>query len=367
MPLRLAFVTSTPLDVVRGSGTFHGIATLARALEALGCEVQLVTPRLRWPVYTLERLWFNERLRWRDFGGFDVVVGFDMDGYRLAGGSGGLHVASIKGVIADEMRFERGATRASMCIQAACERRHVRRASLVMTTSHYAAGRLQELYGLTEKPRIVPEAIDLEGWRERFAQNPAAPDPGQFTVLSVCRFYPRKRLELLLEAAQRLRGRIPELQVRIVGGGPEAGRLRRIWREKRLEKTVRWLGDVSPDALAREYQRCDVFVLPSVQEGFGIVFLEAMAAGKPIVAARAGAAPEVVAQGLLAKPENAESLARAIARLHQDRALRDSLAERGWRAVEQFDAPKVAQAFLGELSAYEPDRKFRLDAGPDAP
>jgi len=50
-----------------------------------------------------------------------------------------------------------------MCIQAACERRHVRRASLVMTTSHYAAGRLQELYGLTEKPRIVPEAIDLEG------------------------------------------------------------------------------------------------------------------------------------------------------------------------------------------------------------
>ncbi|MGO9096431.1 MAG: glycosyltransferase family 4 protein [Bryobacteraceae bacterium] len=365
--MRLAFVTSTPLDVVRGSGTFHGIATLARALEALGCQVQLVTPSLRWPVYTLERLWFNERLRWRDFRGFDAVVGFDMDGYRLAGGFGGLHVASIKGVIADEMRFERGATRATMGIQAACERRHVRRASLVTTTSHYAAGRLQELYGLSEKPRIVPEAIDLAGWRERFQRNPAAPDPSQFTVLSVCRFYPRKRLELLLEAAQRLRGRIPELQVRIVGGGPEAGRLRRLWREKRLEKTVRWLGDVSPEALAREYQCCDVFALPSVQEGFGIVFLEAMAAGKPIVAARAGAAPEVVAQGLLAEPEDAEALTEAIARLHQDRALCDSLAQRGLRVVGQFDAPKVAQAFLAELSAYDPDRKFRFDARQDAP
>lgn len=367
MPLRLAFLTSTPLDVVRGSGTFHGIATLARALEALGCQVQLVTPRLRWPVYTLERLWFNERLRWLDFGGFDAVVGFDMDGWRVAGRSGGLHVASIKGVIADELRFERGATRATLAIQSACERRHVRRAGLVMTTSQYAAGRLQELYGLAEKPRIVPEAIDLAGWRERFGRNLAAPDPGQFTVLSVCRFYPRKRLELLLEAAERLRSRIPELRVRIVGGGPEAGRLQRIWREKRLEETVRWLGDVSPDALAREYQLCDVFALPSIQEGFGIVFLEAMAAGKPIVAARAGAAPEVVTQGLLAEPEDAESLAESIARLHQDRALCDSLAQTGLRLVQQFDAPKVAQAFLAELSAYEPDRKFRLDAGPDAP
>jgi glycosyltransferase involved in cell wall biosynthesis len=347
--LRLAFVTSTPLDVVRGSGTFHGIATLGHALVPLVCEVEFITPRLRLPIYTLERLWFNEQLRWRDFSGFDAVVGFDMDGYRIAGVYGRPHIASIKGVIADELRFERGLTRQTLALQAACERRHVRRADLVITTSRYAAGRLQSLYGLAEMPRIVPEAIDLAGWRERFARNPAAPNPDKFTVLSVCRFYPRKRLELLLEAAARLRGRIPELDIRIVGGGPEASRLRRIWREKRLEATVHWLGDVSAEALAREYQRCDVFALPSVQEGFGIVFLEAMAAGKPIIAARAGAAPEVVAHGLLAEPEDAESLAEAIARLHGDRALGRSLAESGLRQVEQFDAPRVARAFLEEI------------------
>jgi glycosyltransferase involved in cell wall biosynthesis len=71
-----------------------------------------------------------------------------------------------------------------------------------------------------------------------------------------------------------------------------------------------------------------------------------MAAGKPIVAARAGAAPEVVAQGLLAEPEDAESLAEAIARLHGDRELGRSLAESGLRQVEQFDAPRVARAFV---------------------
>ncbi len=78
--MRLAFLTSTPLDVVRGSGTFSGISTLARALGDLGSTIEFFTPRLHLPVYTLERLWFNERLRPRDFSRFDAVIGFDMDG-----------------------------------------------------------------------------------------------------------------------------------------------------------------------------------------------------------------------------------------------------------------------------------------------
>lgn len=341
--MRLAFVTATPLDVIRGSGTFSGVSTLARALETLGCAVERFTPRRRLPVYTLERLWFNETLRTSDFRDFDAVIGFDMDGWRIAGRGGPLHIASIKGVIADEARFECGLTRRTMAVQAACERRHVDRADAVFTTSRYAAARIREFYGPAVAPAIVPELIDLARWRGLFARNAASPDPARFTVLSVCRFYRRKRLPLLLEAARRLRGRIPGLRVRIVGGGPEGTKLRR-------DRTIEWLGDVSQDALAREYQQCDVFCLPSVQEGFGIVFLEAMAAGKPIVAARAAAAPEVVPQGLLAEPEDAASLAEAIARLHASPRLRDELAAAGRAAVERFDAPRVAREFLAAIS-----------------
>jgi glycosyltransferase involved in cell wall biosynthesis len=109
-----------------------------------------------------------------------------------------------------------------------------------------------------------------------------------------CRFYPRKRLDVLLQAAALLRTTIPKLEIRIVGNGPEYKRLQRICLELDLSPVVQWLGDMPFATLAEEYNRAHVFCLPSVQEGFGIVFLEAMAAGKPIVAARAAAVAEVV-------------------------------------------------------------------------
>lgn len=354
--MRLAFVTATPLEVTRGSGTFRGIYTLAQALRALGVEIVFVTPRLPLPVFTLRRLLFNERLRWFGTPEADVVVGFDMDGYRIAGRGAQPHVASIKGIIADEMRFERGWTRASMALQAACEARHVRRADLVITTSRYAASRLRSLYGLDRDPVIVPELLDLAGWRALLARHPAPQDGPRFTVLTVCRFYPRKRLPVLLEAAALLRDRIPSLEVRIVGGGPEERRLRRLAHRLRLEGQVRWLGNVSEEELAREYNRADVFCLPSVQEGFGIVFLEAMAAGKPIVAARAAAVPEVVPQGLLVEPDDARALATGLEHLWRDASLRRRLVEQGFELVEQYDAPRVASRFLDLMRAVTSSR-----------
>jgi len=352
--MRLGFLTATPLNPIGGSGTFAGVSALAGGLRALGIEVEIVAPRSRLPVYTARRLWFNEQIRRRRWDAFDLVVGFDMDGYRIAGRTGRPHVASIKGVIADEMRFERGLAQLSMSIQAACEAQHVRRADLVMTTSRYAAGRLQEFYGIRRSPVIVPELIDLAAWRELFRRNPASPNPEEFTVLAVGRFYPRKRLDILLEAAARLRGEIPGLRVRIVGRGPEWNRLQVMWRRLGLETTVRWLGDLSQDELAREYRRCDVFCLPSVQEGFGIVFLEAMAAGKPIVAARAAAVPEVVEDGLLVEPESAAALAGGLGRLYQDAGLRGRLAEAGAKTVAKYNTPAVTQQFLSACGGTPP-------------
>jgi len=368
----IRFLTSTPMNVYQGSGTYVGIETLARSLQTLGVRVDIVSPEYQLPILTLQRLLYNQVLRFRQKKDYDVTVGFDMDGYTLAGrtkaGASGqsrtIHVASIKGVIADEMRFESGLTRMTMEIQAACEATHIRRADLVVTTSEYSARRIQELYRVTQPPRIIPELIDLAAWAD-LARNNTPPAPtGKFIVLTVCRFYPRKRLPVLLAAASRLRTRIPNLEVRIVGGGPEENRLRAICRNQNLDDIVVWRKNISGSELAREYSQCHVFSLPSVQEGFGIVFLEAMANGKPIVAARAGSTPEVVQHGLLAAPDSDAELADAIERLYREPVLREALGRAGREFVQRFDSPVVARMFLRELEALIASKANPANASP---
>jgi glycosyltransferase involved in cell wall biosynthesis len=91
--------------------------------------------------------------------------------------------------------------------------------------------------------------------------------------------------------------------------------------------------------------------MPSVQESFGIVFLEAMAAGKPIVAVRAASVPEVVKHGMLVEPDSDEALAEGIERLYKDPALRAALVDESWRWVERFDGPLVAAQFMNVLGS----------------
>jgi len=346
--LRIRFLTSTPLDIRRGSGTYVGIHVLARALQALGHQVDFETPRVRLPIYTLQRLLFNRSLS--AAAPHDLTVGFDMDGYRIA--SAPNHIASLKGVIADEVRFESGLTRLTMSVQARCERLHVERAALVLATSRYSAERAREFYNLRQTPAVVPELIDLAEWRRLLAQQQPV-QHSRFTIFFVGRFYRRKRVEVLLRAAAALRPRIPNLEVRLVGAGPCGPQLTALATDLKLDDTVTWLGDVSRSQLIAEYQRADLFCLPSVQEGFGIVLLEAMAAGKPIVAARAGAIPEVVPHGMLVEPENAEALADGIEEIYRAPEKRAALANTGAAWVEQFDAPRVAQLFLDAITARE--------------
>jgi glycosyltransferase involved in cell wall biosynthesis len=328
-PIRFRFLTSTPLNVSGGSGTYVGIQVLAHALRRLGHSVDLEFPTRHLPLFTAERLWFNRGLRRSP--GHDVTIGFDMDGYRIAGAA---HVAALKGVIADEVRFERGLTRLTMGVQARCEKVHVERAARVMVTSRYCADRVRELYGVSREPAVVPELIDLAGWRAHLASAPEPPSSRPFTVLFVGRFYRRKRVDVLLRAAARL----PRIEVRIVGNGPCHTMWRGLARELKLGSRVIWLGDVTRSRLAAEYRRCHAFCLPSVQEGFGIVLLEAMAAGKPIVAARAGAIPEVAPHALLVAPDDPEALAAGVSSVVEQEA------GRAW--VEQFDAPRVARQFV---------------------
>ncbi|MEK7204683.1 MAG: glycosyltransferase family 4 protein, partial [candidate division NC10 bacterium] len=282
------------------------------------------------------------------------VVGFDLDGFHYGRRKTVPYVASIKGVIADELTNERAVVRGMLRIQAACERLAVRRADVVVSTSRYSRARIVEAYGVpVAKVDIVPELIDLSAWEtETRPQGETEADPP--AILTVAHMYPRKNLGLLLKAFARLRDAGVAFQGWMVGNGPR----RQVWERLRdslaLQDRVTFLGTLSRRQLVERYRRAAIFCLPSRQEGFGIVFLEAMACGKPIVAARAGAVPETVADGecgLLLDPEDPEALARALTSLLRDPDLRQGMGEAGRRRVKQYGADRVAAFFLETIQS----------------
>jgi glycosyltransferase involved in cell wall biosynthesis len=287
----------------------------------------------------------------------DVVVGVDLDGFlwaRHRRGGARAFVVALKGIIADERRSERGLVRALLGIQARWERRNTERADRVVVPSRYSAGVAEAVYGVpAARLAVVPEPIDLAEWRRRFAAA-AGPGPDRPTVLAVARLYPRKRIDELLAAAAHLRARIPRVQVRIVGEGPEGPRLHALHRRLALGDAVVFLGHVGRDALALEYSRANCFCLPTVQEGFGLVFAEAMAAGLPVVACRAAAVPEVVREGetgLLVPPRAPAELAAALGRMLDDESMRRAMGMAGRTRVEELDLVPVARRFLEAVPA----------------
>lgn len=351
--MRVAVLSSTPANPTEGSGTFVGTAGLVRGLAELGLDIDVRPLGRRTGFHTFDRFRYNVAAALRPPSA-DVVIGVDLDGFLWARRRRRpTFVVSLKGVIADELTHERGWVRTLLGMQARWERTNARLADVVVASSAYAAETARRLYGLPRPVLAIPEPIDLAGWRARL-DAAGVRRPGPPTVLCVARMYPRKRVADLLRAARLLTERIPELQTRIVGEGPEYAALRDLSNRLALGAHVTFLGDVSARALAVEYANADLFCLPSVQETFGIVFAEAMTAGLPVVACRAAAVPEVVEHertGLLVPPRRPDELAAAIERLVRDVTLRRTLGAAGTARVEAFDVPRVARAWREVLDA----------------
>ena len=365
----LGFVTSTPLNTGMGSGTYVGMTSLAHGLSRLGWPVTFHVPRFRLINFTLTRIIFNA-LVVHELRGVrhDLVVGFDLDGFHLAKATEqiGRYVSSVKGVIADELLNERGVIRLLLLLQSKLERLNVVRAPLVLATSRYSRKRIAEAYGIPpEKIRVVPELIDVEAWEAGLDRQQHEAGRGR-VILSVAHMYPRKRIDTLLSAFRTVATHHREAELRIVGWGQEYRRLVRLAESLGLSQRVRFLGHVSQEALFHHYKNCEIFCLPSVQEGFGIVFLEAMVAGKPIVAANAAAVPEVVRHGingLLVAPNDSAELAEALLKLLENRDLREHLGRAGREGVQYYESGAVSEIFLKTVGLIADDVIPRTRSG----
>ncbi len=354
--MNILFLDSWLRDRAAGSGSAVAIAGLARGLERLGHTVDVLRPDVRLPVLDLTRLAYNLTLgsRVEDAAGrYELAVGFDFDGFALPTDLDLPYVVALKGIAAEERKFETGWERFRFGLISRLERRNVRAARRVFVTSEYAAEAAATAYDLdSERIRIVPEALDEEVL-DRAARSTGDAGKRPPVVLSVARQYRRKDTPTLLRAFRRVLRSTPDARLRIVGDGPELPSSRRLAERLGLNESVTFTGALATtEALDREYRRARVFCLPSRQEGFGIVFLEAMAYGLPIAAADAAAVPEVVPQGetsLLTAPGDPEALADSLVRLLTDDGLAGRLGSNGRSRARRFTWPTTARAFLSGL------------------
>jgi glycosyltransferase involved in cell wall biosynthesis len=198
----------------------------------------------------------------------------------------------------------------------------------------------------SDRITVIPNGVDLT---EFPSPVPGRTVDGPPVALYVGRLYPpQKGLDTLVRAVALLPRPTP-LRVRLVGedwGGLEP--LLRLARRLDVASAIEVAGALPRRELLAEYRRASLLVLPSRFEPFGIVLLEAMAAGLPIVASRVGGIPEVVeapTTGLLVARDRPDELAAALARLVADPSLRRAMGEAGRRRAEQFDWPRLVPRF----------------------
>ncbi len=204
----------------------------------------------------------------------------------------------------------------------------------------------QDLLRLGVPPeKVVPIYNGIDTRRFAYVRNPEVRArkraelglaDNRFVVGTVARLIPSKGVGFLLGAVSRVLARIPGAVFLIVGDGPQRQELEGMAGRLGIGEAVRFLGfreDV-PELLAA----FDLFVLPSLSEGMAITLVEAMAAGRPVVASKTGGMVEVVEDGktgLLVPPGDSEALAEAILRLHRDPAGTAEFVAAAERRVEE--------------------------------
>jgi len=198
--------------------------------------------------------------------------------------------------------------------------------------------------------KLIHIGVDLEKYKldkEKISKfNSKIKNNGEFIVLTVCRLEPRKNLETLIKAAGLVKEKNKKVKFIVVGDGISRQKLENEIRKRNLESTVKLVGFVSNADLPYYYAGADLFLLTSKEEWFGIVFIEAMASGLPIVTTNVDACPEVVGKaGLFFKKKNYRELSRIICMLKKDKVLLRRLSNHSKKRALNFDWNKQIRLY----------------------
>ena len=222
-------------------------------------------------------------------------------------------------------------------------RRALRNVDLIIAPTNDTASQVAGRQDVPrERIRVLPWALDPQ-FETLLVAKPALPanfPPGR-VILTVGRWFAEERykgMDTLITALPRLLTEWPDLQVVAVGEGDDQVWLEQIADGRGVLRHVHFLSGLTYPEIAACYQACEIFALPSRGEGFGLVYLEAMACGKPVIGGAHGGAPEVIDDGktgYLVQHGDAGQLATSLETLLTDPGLGREMGARGRERVER--------------------------------
>jgi phosphatidyl-myo-inositol dimannoside synthase len=222
----------------------------------------------------------------------------------------------------------------------------LRNASTIIANSRATKGLIEKQGYPSQRIQIANPGADPEMFRldaQCSEINRKYKPEGIKILLSISRLVEKMNHVNVLKALPEVVKLFPKIVYLIVGEGPQETTIRRTVDELELQRYVKLLGYIEPKAIAPYYHVCDVFVMPSKTvdidyESFGIVYVEANACGKPVIAGKSGGIEDAVIDGvtgLLVDPENIDEISKTIIRLFSDECLSRRLGENGLRRVEK--------------------------------
>lgn len=225
----------------------------------------------------------------------------------------------------------------------------VRNAAVVTTLSRFVTEQIERTYGCNA--RVVNPGIDLETFnptvegkrvRRKYRINSSP------LLLTVSRLWPAKNLQTALKAFQIVTDSFPDAYYMIVGDGPSKPSLQSLAGGLGLAGKVKFVSDAEVEKLAEYYAACNIFVFPALGEPWGLSLTEAMATGKPVVAADDGGPAEIVdhkRNGFLVRPVDPDSYAEAIIHLLENRSIMQDMGDGAAFKAKTYSWEKMAMAY----------------------
>jgi len=215
----------------------------------------------------------------------------------------------------------------------------------IIVNSNYMKDLVVNWYNLnSEKIVVIPHGVDFEKFNKCETRVTLSGEPA---VLYVGKFSEMKGLDILFQAIKELRSELPKLKLHLVGFGNEE-LFKRLAKNLGIEDLIIFHGWVEGE-LPAYYKAADLCVFPSKHESFGLVFLEAMASGCPIIATPIGIIPEIVIHGkngLIVELNNPDLLAKTILLLAWDENLRKSISRNATETAKKYTWDRIAKLYI---------------------